>query len=128
MTLNMGPSHPATHGVLRLSLELDGDKVVKFDYGSTNMQMTWKSKRFRMPFPLNLGAAKLGADAYPVTLNVYLDGASTPKYSIAIGNERDFKLPGGFKSDKWEFEIVASNKVNYLIVSDNVKGIRAMEL
>ena len=29
MTLNMGPSHPATHGVLRLSLELDGDKVVK---------------------------------------------------------------------------------------------------
>ncbi|NBN95610.1 MAG: NADH dehydrogenase (quinone) subunit D [Verrucomicrobia bacterium] len=31
MTLNMGPSHPATHGVLRLSLELDGDKVVKCD-------------------------------------------------------------------------------------------------
>ncbi|GBL27650.1 NADH-quinone oxidoreductase subunit D [Verrucomicrobiota bacterium] len=28
MTLNMGPSHPATHGVLRLSLELDGDKVI----------------------------------------------------------------------------------------------------
>ena len=24
MTLNMGPSHPATHGVLRLSLEMDG--------------------------------------------------------------------------------------------------------
>ena len=31
MTLNMGPSHPATHGVLRLSLELDGDTVVKCD-------------------------------------------------------------------------------------------------
>jgi len=31
MTLNMGPYHPATHGVLRLSLELDGDKVVKCD-------------------------------------------------------------------------------------------------
>ena len=24
MVLNMGPSHPATHGVLRLVLELDG--------------------------------------------------------------------------------------------------------
>lgn len=29
--LNMGPSHPATHGVLRLMLELDGDRVVKCD-------------------------------------------------------------------------------------------------
>ena len=31
MTLNMGPSHPATHGVLRLRLELDGDRVVTCD-------------------------------------------------------------------------------------------------
>ena len=29
MTLNMGPSHPATHGVLRLILEMDGDWVTK---------------------------------------------------------------------------------------------------
>lgn len=29
MTINMGPQHPATHGVLRLLLELDGEVVVK---------------------------------------------------------------------------------------------------
>ncbi len=29
MTLNMGPSHPATHGVLRIVLELDGELVTK---------------------------------------------------------------------------------------------------
>ena len=27
MTLNMGPQHPATHGVLRLVLELDGETI-----------------------------------------------------------------------------------------------------
>ena len=29
MTINMGPQHPATHGVLRILLELDGETVVK---------------------------------------------------------------------------------------------------
>ncbi len=29
MTINMGPSHPSTHGVLRLVLELDGENVVR---------------------------------------------------------------------------------------------------
>ena len=31
LTLNMGPSHPATHGVLRLILELDGEIITKAD-------------------------------------------------------------------------------------------------
>ncbi|MEZ5275306.1 MAG: NADH dehydrogenase (quinone) subunit D [Opitutaceae bacterium] len=31
MSINMGPSHPSTHGVLRLQLELNGETVVKCD-------------------------------------------------------------------------------------------------
>lgn len=31
MTLNVGPSHPATHGVLRLVLELDGEEIISCD-------------------------------------------------------------------------------------------------
>ncbi len=31
MILNMGPSHPATHGVLRIILELDGEIITKAD-------------------------------------------------------------------------------------------------
>jgi len=29
MTLNMGPQHPSTHGVLRVVLELDGETIIK---------------------------------------------------------------------------------------------------
>ena len=29
MTVNLGPQHPATHGVLRVVLELDGETVIK---------------------------------------------------------------------------------------------------
>src|SRR5271154_5142571 len=29
MVLNMGPSHPATHGVLRIVLELDGEIITR---------------------------------------------------------------------------------------------------
>ena len=31
LVLNMGPSHPATHGVLRLILELDGEIITRAD-------------------------------------------------------------------------------------------------
>ena len=28
MTLNMGPQHPSTHGVLRIVLELEGETII----------------------------------------------------------------------------------------------------
>lgn len=31
LTVNMGPSHPSTHGVLRLILQLDGERVMKIE-------------------------------------------------------------------------------------------------
>ena len=56
MTLNMGPQHPSTHGVLRLVLELDGEVVVScvphIGYLHTGIEKGVESKRFQQGIPL----------------------------------------------------------------------------
>jgi len=55
MTLNMGPQHPATHGVLRVMLELDGETVVKAQpvvgYLHTGIEKTMESKLYYKAIP-----------------------------------------------------------------------------
>ena len=50
MTINMGPQHPSTHGVLRLVLELDGETVVKatpvIGYLHTGIEKTIEMKNY----------------------------------------------------------------------------------
>src|SRR3954462_9578594 len=44
MTVNMGPQHPSTHGVLRLVLEMDGETILRskpvIGYLHTGMEKT----------------------------------------------------------------------------------------
>jgi NADH-quinone oxidoreductase subunit D len=50
MLLNMGPQHPATHGVLRLLLELDGEIILNaipdIGYLHTGIEKTMESKTY----------------------------------------------------------------------------------
>lgn len=50
MTINMGPQHPSTHGVLRLVLELDGERIVKvvphIGYLHTGIEKTAEYKKY----------------------------------------------------------------------------------
>jgi NADH-quinone oxidoreductase subunit D len=56
MTVNMGPQHPSTHGVLRLVLELDGENIVKLDptigYLHTGIEKTAEQKKWQQVVPL----------------------------------------------------------------------------
>jgi NADH-quinone oxidoreductase subunit D len=51
MTLSMGPQHPSTHGVLRLELELDGERVKStrpdIGYLHTGMEKLMEAKRYQ---------------------------------------------------------------------------------
>ena len=56
MTLNMGPQHPSTHGVLRILLELDGETILKAspDVGflHTGIEKECEVKTYQQVVPL----------------------------------------------------------------------------
>src|SRR5829696_7399176 len=56
MTVNMGPQHPSTHGVLRIVLELSGEEVVNADttigFLHTGIEKTAEQKKWQQVIPL----------------------------------------------------------------------------
>jgi NADH-quinone oxidoreductase subunit D len=56
MTVNMGPQHPSTHGVLRLVLELDGETVLSaaptIGFLHTGIEKTTEQKKWQQVIPL----------------------------------------------------------------------------
>jgi len=56
LTVNMGPQHPSTHGVLRIILKLDGENVVSADctvgYLHTGIEKTSETKKWQQVIPL----------------------------------------------------------------------------
>lgn len=56
MVLNLGPQHPATHGVLRLVVEIDGETVVhvrpEIGYLHTGIEKTCEAKFYQQVVPL----------------------------------------------------------------------------
>src|SRR6188768_2908671 len=67
MTVNMGPQHPSTHGVLRLVLELSGETVVGADttigYLHTGIEKTSEQKKWQQVIPLVERTDYLGAQS-----------------------------------------------------------------
>ena len=56
MTINMGPQHPSTHGVLRLVLELDGESITSAEptigFLHTGIEKTAEQKKWQQIIPL----------------------------------------------------------------------------
>ena len=56
LTVNMGPQHPSTHGVLRLVLTIDGENVMSVDptigYLHTGIEKTIEQKKWQQVVPL----------------------------------------------------------------------------
>jgi NADH dehydrogenase I D subunit len=81
MTLNMGPQHPSTHGVMRVLLKLDGETVVECDpiigYLHRGTEKLVEGKRYSQIVPwtdrLDYTAAPLNNLGYVLAVEKLLD-------------------------------------------------------
>jgi NADH-quinone oxidoreductase subunit D len=77
MTVNMGPQHPSTHGVLRLVLELDGETVLSaaptIGYLHTGIEKTIEQKKWQQCIPLVERMDYLSAQSNSMALSMSVE-------------------------------------------------------
>lgn len=100
-----------------------GGNIVRFDRGSP-LLMNWRSKTFRMPYPMNFGYGQVLSEQYPVTLKVYADGQL--KQTKQVPNTRPFRLISGFRGMDWSLEIEGSHKVTQVFVSTAIAELKSI--
>lgn len=122
------------------ALLISGNNLYEFMPVSDTLDtVTWVSKEFVLPRPVNFGAAavyhtppELGYSGSNYgTLKIYAwrrgDLARTLVYNQAIGKSGvPFRLPSGFMADIWQFEISTPVTVTALHVATSVKELRSV--
>ena len=77
MTVNMGPQHPSTHGVLRLVLELDGETILSasptIGYLHTGIEKTAEQKKWQQVIPLVERMDYLGAQSNSLAFSLSVE-------------------------------------------------------
>jgi hypothetical protein len=96
-----------------------GNDINQWDAGATAKTYTWHSKQFQMNRSLSMSAAKVIADAYPVTFKFFSDGVL--KLTQTVANARPFRLPSGFLSDSVEFEVSGTNVISGAFVVESME-------
>src|SRR5215212_6697197 len=86
MTVNMGPQHPSTHGVLRIVLQLSGETVVGADttigFLHTGIEKTAEQKKWQQVIPLVERMDYLGAQSSSLAFCLAVEkllGIETPQ-------------------------------------------------
>jgi hypothetical protein len=94
--------------------------VKKFDAASA-LSYTWTSGVFAIPGDVNMGAASVDASAYPLTLKLYADG--TLKHTQTVANRFAFRLPSGYTSKRYHFELTGTSIVRNVEIASTVEEL-----
>lgn len=111
-----GYHNPAT-GTLHV---VSNGQIVPWEGGSAKT-FIWKSKVFVMPAPHNFACAQVTAAAYPLTFKLYADGVL--KHTQTVSGIQPFRLPGGFRADRYEVEVSGSSVITAVSVADSMQEL-----
>ena len=77
----------------------------------TALAYTWRSKKFYSEKPVNMGAAKVDREGSgTVTMSLYADNVL--KHTQTVADSNIFRLPSGYKSTEFEFELYSTVPIN----------------
>lgn len=97
-----------------------GGLLKRWDYG-TALTYDWTSGVFHLPSEVNMGAAQIDAAAYPVTFKVYADGVL--KHTETVANKYPFRLPGGYRSIRYSFNLTGTSLVREATMATTVREL-----
>ena len=96
------------------------DKSVKVWGVGSAKNYIWRSKKFTMPQVMGFACAQLEAEAYPVTLRVYADGALI--FTKSVESRNPFRLPARVGRD-WEMQVEGSSEVFALSLANSMSEL-----
>lgn len=99
-----------------------GNDIVRFNGSATALTYTWRSKIFPVPQPMNMAAALVDAESYPVTFKLYTDGQL--KYTYSVPSNEPFPLPSGYLAKFFEMELSGSTAVRAVYVDTDARHLK----
>ena len=107
----------------------DTNAVYRWEGSEQPKRLTWRGKRFAAAVPVNLSAATVQADGYPVTLRVY--AASSPDApggncvaELAVPGCAGVRLPRARPERFVELEVSARVDVTCVVAATSMEGLR----
>lgn len=110
------PWTQTTHVLYRLNGQI---RRGKFDQGAL-LTGIWRSRQMMFPALQSFSAIRVQADEYPVTVRVFDDYGSV---ELQVANDRLRKLPSGFKSRSWAFELEVTGGVDLFVMATSTGEI-----
>ena len=107
----------------------DTDAIYKWEGDTVNKMASWRSKRFMASKPFNPSSARVYADAYPVTLSIFMSSspdapsALTPTVSLYARSQDGFRLPMARPEKYIEIELRSQHDVTEAVVSTSMEGL-----
>lgn len=107
----------------------DTDAIYKWEGGTANKMVEWRSKRFVATKPFNPSAARVYAGTYPVALNLFMccspdaPSLTDPTVSVDARNQDGFRLPIARPEKYLEIEVKTSGELTDAVVSTSMGGL-----